>query len=320
MMTFQKVLIPLDGSGLAEQAIAPALMLAEAMTAQVIFLSVAVPLAFNIDPKLYQRTIETNTNEAKQYLHSVQDRFSPSVDSAYETVVGPAAKTIINYAQEKEIDLIVMSSSGRFGLRFFRHPIRSFNFRKSVSHWRHASVAERVLCCAPCATAIMHAQIETTPFAHKHILVPLDGSPQAEQALEPAIDVAKAVAAKLTLLRVTNPAYIRGSFGLISPSIKTKKGLHKIEKRTRMEAAEYLHNVRATLLRNHVPIKVAVATGDDVTETIIDQADKLQADLIIMSRNGRSILNRWVFGSITEKMVRDANCATLVVQGQEDSK
>jgi nucleotide-binding universal stress UspA family protein len=303
-MKFQKILVPLDGSGLAEQAIAPALMLAEAMTAKVVFLRVAVPLALNIDPQLYQRIIETNTNKAKRYLRSVQDRFSPSVATAYETVVGPAAKAIINYAQEYEIDLILMSSSGRFGL----------------SQWRHASVAERVLRCAPCATAIMRAQIETTPFAQKHILVPLDGSPQAEQALELAINIAKAVAAKLTLLRVTNPARSRGSFGLISLSKKTKKGLHKIEKRTRMEAAEYLHNVRATMLRNHVPIKVAVATGDDMTETIIDQADKLQADLIIMPKNGRSLLNRWVFGSVAEKIVRNANCATLVVQGQEVAK
>ena len=141
-MKFQKILVPLDGSGLAEQAIAPALMLAEAMKTKVIFLSVAVPLTLNIDPKLYQRVIETNTNKANRYLRSVRERFSPSVNTAYETAVGSAAKAIINYAQENEIDLILMTSSSRSGL----------------SRCLFGSVTEKVMRGVNCATLVIRGQ------------------------------------------------------------------------------------------------------------------------------------------------------------------
>ena len=187
--------------------------------------------------------------------------------------------------------------------------------RSGVSRWRYGSVAERVLRRAPCATAIMRAQVEVAPFTHKHILVSLDGSPLAEQSLESAIAVAKAVAAELTLLHVTSPAY-RGSYGATSPTITTTRWLRKIEEIARVEATANLKNVLATLSHCHIPIKVVVETGDDVAETIIEQADRLQTDLIIMSRHGRSGLSRWVFGSVTEKVLRGARCATLIVREQ----
>jgi nucleotide-binding universal stress UspA family protein len=303
-MGFKSILVPLDGSDLAERAAAPAMALAEVMSAKIIFLRVAIPLSLDLDPDLYRRIIKTRIDEAERYLQKAQYRCSsPPVEIELDTVVGAPVRSIIKYVQENEVDLIVMSSHGRSG----------------ISRWRQVSVAERVLRRAPCATTIIRAQIEIAPFPHKHILVPLDGSPLAEQALEPAIAVAKAGAAKLTLLRVTSPAY-RGSFGATSPGIKTKKWLHKTEKRTRMEATAYLKNVRATLSHSHVPIKVVAETGDDVAETIIDQANSLQADLIIMSRHGRSALNRWAFGSVTEKVLRGANCVTMAIRGQENSK
>ena len=294
MMKFKNILVPLDGSELAERAVVPALALAEAMSAKVIFLRVAIPLPLNLDPDLYQRIIETNTNKAKQYLQLARNRFlTSSVDIALETVVGPAARSIISYVEENEVDLIVMSSHGRSG----------------VSRWRYGSVAERVLRRAPCATAIIRAQVEVAPFAHKRILVPLDGSPLAEQALEPASAVAKAVAAELTLLRVTSPVHTT-----VSPVITMKKSLYEVEERERMEATAYLQDVQTTLAHCHIPIKVVVETGDDAAKTIIDLADRLQTDLIIMSRHGRSGLSYWVFGSVTEKVLRGAHCATLVAR------
>jgi nucleotide-binding universal stress UspA family protein len=304
MMKFKKILVPLDGSKLAERAAAPALVLAEAMSAKVTFLRVAIPLSLNLDPDFYQRIIDIRTDEAERYLQKAQYRCSsPPVEIELDTVVGSPARSIINYVQENEIDLIVMSNHGRSG----------------IGRWRYGSVAERVLRRAPCATIVMRAQVEVAPFAHKTILGPLDGSPLAEQALEPAIAVARAVAAELTLLRVTSPAQ-RGSYEATSPGIKTKKWLHKIGGIARMEAITYLKSVQTTLSHHHIPIKVVVETGDDVAETIIDQAERLQVDSIIMSRHGRSALSRWVFGSVTEKVMRGAHCATIAIRGQEISK
>lgn len=139
-MSFNKVLIPLDGSKLAERALAPALALADAFSAEIVLLRVVVPLSINLDPDLYQRVINRGQKEAKSYLNSIQMRshFS-AANLKSETMVGKAAESIINYAEENEIDLIVMSSHGRSG----------------VERWILGSVTEKTLRGAHCATMVI---------------------------------------------------------------------------------------------------------------------------------------------------------------------
>ncbi|UCG24794.1 MAG: hypothetical protein JSW55_02005 [Chloroflexota bacterium] len=67
-MSFERILVPLDGSYLAERALTPALFIAEAISARLLFVRVAIPLSLNLDPQLYQSTIILRQNEAKKYL------------------------------------------------------------------------------------------------------------------------------------------------------------------------------------------------------------------------------------------------------------
>ncbi len=115
-MSFHKILLPLDGSEVAEKVMAPAVALAEVFSAELVLLKVVVPLSLKLDPDLYQRIIDGGQKESKAYLNSIQSRslFS-TVSVKGETVVGKAAKSILEYAHENEIDLIVMSSHGRSG-------------------------------------------------------------------------------------------------------------------------------------------------------------------------------------------------------------
>lgn len=80
-----------------------------------------------------------------------------------------------------------------------------------------------------------------------------------------------------------------------------------------VEARIYLERSRRSLKDSRVQITTQVATGS-VAESIIDMADELQADLIVMSSHGRSGVDRWVFGSVTEKTLRGTHCATLVIR------
>ena len=116
-MGFKRILVPLDGSELAERAAAPALALAEAISAKVTFLRVVIPLPLNLDPDFYQHIIEIGTDEAERYLQKAQHRWSlPPVEIGLDTIVGSPVRSIINYVQENAIDLIVMSSHGRSGI------------------------------------------------------------------------------------------------------------------------------------------------------------------------------------------------------------
>ncbi len=291
-MSFNKILVPLDGSELAEAALAPALAFAEALSADVVLLRVVVPLAIKLDPDLYQNVIARAQKVAKTYLNSIQSRSAfSSVCLEGEIVVGKAAESIIDYAQENEIDLIVMSSHGRSG----------------ISRWVYGSVADKILYHATCATAVIHPQVETIPFTHKRILVPLDGSPLAECALKPALKLAQAVSAELMLLRVT-------FMPLLPPGpVPGWPGTEVVMNEDEQEAKAYLQRVQDSLPDAPIQLHVHIATSP-VAEAIIDMADKLQVDLIVMSSHGRSGLGRWVFGSETERTLRGAHCTTLVIR------
>jgi len=297
-VNFKRILVPLDGSDMAERALAPALALAKAMSAKLFFVRVAIPLTLNLDPKLYQRMIEVRQVEAKRYLRSIQPSSSSTlVDIETQVLVGRAARSIINFAQEKGIDLIVMSSHGRSG----------------VNRWIYGSVADKVLHNAPCAKVIIHPQVIIEPFSIKRILVPLDGSSLAELALEPARALAEAVSAELISLHVTSTPQID-----VQP-VPGWPGLNAVAEAADQEADAYLQGVQAAMGDSPVSIRSLCASGP-AAERIIDIADSQHADLIIMCSHGRSGIERWVFGSVTEKVLRRAKCVTLVIQGQEVSK
>lgn len=113
-MSFRRILVPLDGSPLAERALYPATAFAEAMNARIFLLRVAVPLLLNLDPEFYQHTIKTRQDQAKQYLQRVQSRFKHStIDIETRVLIGQAATSILKCAKEENIDLLIISSRDR---------------------------------------------------------------------------------------------------------------------------------------------------------------------------------------------------------------
>jgi len=297
-MSLKRIAVPLDGSELAERALAPSLALAMAISAKLFIIRVAIPLSLNLDPKFYQRSNELRQDEAQRYLHSINSRLTSSqANIETQLLVGRAARSIINFAQEKEIDLIVMSSHGRSG----------------VNRWIYGSVADKVLHNAPCAKVIIHPQAIIEPFSINRILVPLDGSSIAEQALEPALALAEAVSAELIFLRVTTVPHI-----VIQP-VPGWPGLDAVMEAAEQEANAYLQGVQAAMGDSPVSTSTRITTGF-AAESIIDIADNQQVDLIVMCSHGCSGIERWVFGSVAEKVLRGANCVTLVIRGKEGSK
>jgi nucleotide-binding universal stress UspA family protein len=297
-MIFNRILVPLDGSAMAERALVPALALAEAMSAKLFFIRVAIPLSLNLDPNFYQRFIELRQHEAKQYLQTIQPRFSSTpVEIETQVIVGRGAKSIINYAKENDIDLIVISSHGGSG----------------INRWIYGTVADKVLHNAPCAIVLIHSQEQAEPFTLKRILLPLDGSAIAEQALEPALALAEAALAELLLLRVTTVPQVS-----VQP-VPGWPGFEAIRDAAENEANAYLKSVQAVVAKSSVPTSLNVISGA-VAEDIIDVADGHKVDLIIMCSHGLSGIERWAFGSVSERVLRGANCATMVIRGQEISE
>src|SRR5262245_58898575 len=198
------ILIPLDGSDLAERAIPVAARIAPATEGGEISLVRIVRAPAEFETSVTPTTVwapaadEDERREAAKYLREVAQRPELSGLAVAERIyAGPPSATLLMAARSLGVDLIVMTSRGRSG----------------VTRWLLGSVAEGVARESPAPTLIVRAEKDAAAMALGGAgLVPLDGSPLAETAIEPAAWLAAALAnggkggsASLHLLYVVQP-------------------------------------------------------------------------------------------------------------------
>ncbi|MBK8987654.1 MAG: universal stress protein [Chloroflexi bacterium] len=299
MFHCQRILVPLDGSELAERALPSALAIARAMAGQgrcvVHLLRVVPPLFLALDPPLYAETLSLSEAEAGDYLALTGAKWSEAGVLVRTAVTsGPAAEEILAYAQKQDIDLLVMSSHGRSGF----------------GRWVYGSVTEKVLRQACCASLIIRPGEVPPPVTFRKMLVCLDGSPLAEQVLQPVLTLAQAMSAAVCLLRVVPPALLAVETYAMAQLLST------VDEMERDTADAYLRQLLVSLPVADLPISISMQTVmGPAAEAILDTAVSQNADLIAMCSHGRSGIGRWVYGSVTEKVLRGATCATFIIRG-----
>jgi nucleotide-binding universal stress UspA family protein len=143
------------------------------------------------------------------------------------------------------------------------------------------------------------------------MLIPLDGSPLAEQALQPGLDIAAGLRADVTIFRVAPDIPAREMAHLD----ERERGLGLRMQDELIEAAEtYLHQLADRWARSKLNLQVVVRHGP-AAEAILNYADAKDVDVVAMATHGRTGLQRWVYGSVTEKVLRNsASFAMLVVR------
>ena len=145
---------------------------------------------------------------------------------------------------------------------------------------------------------------------HQRILVPLDGSTLASEALPHAQALATANDAELILLRVAPDAAALGEV------LDNSRNIMHIEDREQAfldEATRWIENLAEELRLQRFHVKTSVTVGPPAAR-IIDYAQKNGVDLIVMSTHGRTGLARWVYGSVADKVLRAAPCPVYLVQ------
>lgn len=140
---------------------------------------------------------------------------------------------------------------------------------------------------------------------YKKILVPLDGSPLAEEVLPHAEALAKSEGAEIILLRV---AVTPAQYLFARNPVEGNNIVKMIEK----EAQDYMKTEVSKLQDEGV--KVTGVTRDGAApDTILDVAEETNADVIAMSTHGRSGVQRWLMGSVAEKVVRHAHIPVMLI-------
>lgn len=294
MIVFKKILVPLDGSELAERALYPALTVAQQTRGQVILLSVPILKHVFVTERagygllLPNNSFEKSRQELIAYLQSIRESQEEADFNVCTRVLdGDPASVIVDAATEEGVDLIAMSTRGHSGL----------------THWMIGSVTEKVLRAASCPVLV----IRSSKVISK-ILITLDGSELSEQALKPGFEFARCVEAEVFLLQVLN---------ILSPS--EVRWLNELEAgladRLREDSKAYLKTIAGDY-RDAVGgkgVQTIVRAGHAASK-ILDTVENLDIDLIVLATHGRTGLRRWVYGSVTEKILRSTNCAMLVVR------
>ena len=149
---------------------------------------------------------------------------------------------------------------------------------------------------------------------YKHILVPLDGSDLAELAVSDAFGLAQLSRAEITLLQVVYPVE-----HVIGTEIGHPIYIDQQWENQRVLALEYLNEVRQRVNSDGLTVHLAVEMGS-AAETIIDYAHHHPIDLIVMATHGRSGLQRWVYGSVADKVLRGADVPVLLVRTHPEAE
>jgi nucleotide-binding universal stress UspA family protein len=287
---YRTILVPLDGSFLAERALSHAQFLAKTTRARIALLRVVEPRPF-ADSEEIQDEI-TVAEAAKAYLARVAEGLGDAVAVAPSVAVGPPAEEIARAVAAENAELIVMSTRGEGGL----------------TRLVHGSVADAVIRAAPVPLLLLPPDCppswpERTP---RRILVPLDGSGLAESALGASGDLAALLGAELVLLRVVAlPHYVKVE-QLPDPLPEA------VPLDQKPEAEAYLAEVAARLPAAGRAVTTLVDSGD-VVETILSDASAEETDVIALASHGRGGLTRLALGSVATGLIQRSSVPLLLV-------
>lgn len=297
---FKKILVPLDGSELAERALEPAMVLAQQGQGEVYLLSVPILQHMVVmDPVPYgfllpEQSVEQSRHDLLMYLHGLVEKLAyPGVVIHSLIEEGDEATVIVETAAAEGVDLIVMSTHGRTGF----------------TRWMLGSITEKVLREAHCPVLVLR---KNEPLSR--MVIALDRSELAAQAVAPGMAVAQSLGCHVTLFSVVQPLDIDPH--LIASLDKLEHGFgDRLREDNYTHTTEYLSQV-AIRCKERVPELTTEVWGGEPAQTIVDFVDARHINLIVMATHGRTGFQRWVHGSVMEKVLRTAPCALLVVRPQ----
>jgi nucleotide-binding universal stress UspA family protein len=296
---FKRLLVPLDGSRLAEAVLPAALFFAEKFGATI--------LLFHAIEHAARDTIHGERHladpaEAEAYLSEIAARLTrptTTVTKHVHTVQqANVARTIIEHAAEHQADLVVLCAHGRGG-------------------WRDmivGNIAQQVVSRG--ATPVLFVRPtedgRATQYACHRILLPLDGTPHHEPALPIAVEIARGCGAEMRVVSVVPTVSTlsaeRAGAGMLLPTT-----MAEILELAQRGAVEYLQGVARKLSAAGVPVTAEVARGD-IAPAILAAAKRADVDLYVLATHGRTTMDAFWSGSVTPKVLSQATVPVLLVR------
>lgn len=295
------ILVPLDGSPLAECVLPHVLAIAQAVDSHITLLHVLeCPRGTGelpTDPLHWHLKKKT----AKVYLDQITARLQETrLDVTNLILEGVAAESIIEYANGSDVDLIALSTHGSSGL----------------SGWNVSSVVQKIILRAYKSTLLVRAYKQTglaidKGYVYKRLFVGLDCSPRAEIVLPIAVNLSQYHKTKLILGTVIRDPEL---FHHFPPSDEDLELVDQITERNRQAAEHYFQQLSAQFSSQDIDLETFHIASDNVISTLHNIVEKQNADLVILAAHGRSSDSRWPYGSVATSFIAYGNTAILIIQ------
>ena len=310
---YTRILVSLDGSDTAEKVLPYASSLAAGLSLPLTLALVVEPshpsIVRQLNPMIHDHeTAEHRIGHAEEYLEAVSERLrGEGIDASHVTPQGDPAMMIVEEAEKDNGTLIAMASHGRAGL----------------ARWWLGSVTDKVLHLTSHPLLIIRStqQADSPESAPadgglEGMVVPVDGSELAEQALPHAACVAKELALPVALARVTpsSAEYYRAmAVGPLDAPPRIPP-YESFAAEVDAEAQAYLDLVSQRLQSEGVASVEGRLLHGAPAECIIDLATESPHRLVAMTTHGRSGVGRLVLGSVAERVVRQSGAPVLLVR------
>lgn len=300
---FKRILIPVDGSKRAEQALEVVKYLSQKQHVEVILLEVIdtvvtpVPVGhhgeighvISMKPTIQQ-------GHADEYMGDLISRTSREVETCRGIIeYGRPEKVIIETAQRENVDLIIMVTHGYKGL----------------DRILLGSITEKVIRNAACP--VLALRDDRIP---KHILVALDNTPYCESFIQPTIELANLFDAKVTLTHVNQNLQLTQANAIDYLSTMDPGLYQRIQEAQAMSSSLYLDDlVEEIEIESGTVCQFEIAEGN-IGEGILEIAERHQCDMLAMKTHGRQGIDRLLNGSVTEEVFRRGEKSMAIFHGE----
>lgn len=284
---YNKILVAFDGSEFSRAALVESSNWIKRHGGRIIMVHAVYfdEEEFTIAPEQREKRFELGKKVCYQTRETISSEFGIDVESL--VCEGEPPDVIVDIAREKKVELVSMGTYGRKGLK----------------RLIMGSVTSKVILHAPCDVMVVKRPCSECTGEYKSILVPFDGSEFSKKALERACELSKVDSAEITAL------YVIPRYEEMIEFLRTES----IERAMTEEAERILDRARAIASQKGVTIATTIKEGH-AGDRIIEIADTLKNDLIVIGTYGWRGVSKAIMGSTTERVIMNASCPVLTVR------
>jgi nucleotide-binding universal stress UspA family protein len=303
---FDTILVPLDGSQLADCVLPHVVAITRSFDAEITLLRMLEKNQAGVSAQMFDLlNWQINKTKSALYLEKTKARLQELGLRARTAVIeGLVAEGIIEYAQSQGMKLIVLSSHGRNGL----------------TQWGISSITQKIILSAQTSLLIVRAhqygvyadELSAAPL-YQRILVPLDGSQRAENVLPIITQLAHYHNSQVHLAHVVKTPEMARQ---MPPAPEDVDLTTRVVERNREEAANYLEQLRSRSYLEGIDVHAHLITSDHAAVALHQLEEQEQIDIVVLNAHGYSGIHQWPYGSMVNNFILYGKVPLLIVQDQ----